>query len=256
MNNRVKTINFQDYNILNTDFILKNRLDHNALESILAYLATLTQFNYLEDGKIDSKSYINQNFKRDAWHIGLYNFLMTSTRGDIIFGKQISKENLPYCGLVPLVLAAHKKYNDIPYNNWSLEGLNIIVNKQLYDIMALKGSAPSFDAKYLTELRDIGLIVKKEDSPKYGNRKNPKTHYGLSGISKISHPEFASLPKLAQIMLTQTWAAHPDNRNKYMILDLNDWDNIPEPLEPSDIFEDEKSNTLSKFNELDLPWKF
>jgi hypothetical protein len=39
-----------------------------------------------------------------------------------------------------------------------------------------------------------------------------------------------SLPKLVQIMVCQTWCAHPNNRTQYMVLNPLDWDNLPEPL--------------------------
>lgn len=255
MNNKIKTIKFQDFTSPTEDFLYTNKIDSNMWESILAYLASLTKFQYTQEGLIDSRVYISDNFPGDRWHIGLYYFLMSKNRGDIILGQQVKEENLPYCGLVPLVLAAHKKYNDIPYSKWSLDGLNIVVNTTLYDVMKLRGTTPDFDPEYLVEVRDIGLVVKT--GSKAGTKKNPRTNFGLSGITKISHPIFASLPKMAQVLLTQTWAAHPDNRNKYMVLDINDWDNIPEPLESSNIFEeDNKPNALSQFNGLDLPWKF
>lgn len=47
-------------------------------------------------------------------------------------------------------------------------------------------------------------------------------------------------------MLTQVWVAHPSLRNEYMVLDPVNWDQMPEPLIPTELH---KIITPSK-----LPW--
>ncbi len=258
MNNRVKQIRFQGFEYPTEEFLLVNNIDHNAWESILAYLATLTNFSYTESGLIDPRPYVMDNFKPDEWHRGLYKFIMNPVRGEVVYGKLCSVENLPYCSLVPIILAAHKKYNDIPYNKWALPGLNGVVNKQLYDVMALKGSVSEFTKEYLLEIRNISLMFKS--GAKAGTYRNPRTCYvGITGVSKMDHQEIKSLPVLAQIILIQTWAAHPANRHKYMILDLNDWDKMPEPLEDSTLFQEdypEKSKKSTTYEDVQLPWDY
>lgn len=244
MNSNVKQIKFQDFSkamqedsVTCQNFILSNRIDSNAWESILAYLATLNKFSYTYENLIDSRLYIKENFPKDDWHLGLYLFLMTPIRGNIIYGRQVDRENLPFSGIVPLILAAHKKYNNIPYNKWSLDGLEFLVQPPLYSVMSLKGTVPIIDKDTAIEAREIGLTVKS--GRRAGIRNDPKSAYNLSGIPKMKFPDIANLPKYGQVIITQVWAAHPDNRNKYMILDLNDWDNMPEPLEDSTLFEAE-----------------
>jgi len=268
MNNRLKQINFQDFpkiaedkeNI--TNFLIRNKLDNNGLEAILAYLATLNKFSYTDEGLINPKPYIRDNFTPDDWHKGLYTFLMKNARGDIILGRQIDREYLPFCALVPLFLAAHKKYNNIPYNKWSKEGLHAIVPPMLDNLMQLKGKNIHFDPEYLVTLRDTSLLVKSGKTQ--GSYRNPKTFYGVVGLNKLEDVDFVSLPKLSQMVLIQTWAAHPDNRNEYMVLDINDWDNMPKALEESKLFTEEEPKPVTRkkkestldFNTLDLPWKF
>lgn len=255
INNKINTIKFQDFTIANEEFLLKNKIDNNMWESILAYIAILKNFRFTNSGLIDPKYYIKDNFQPDAWHKGLYYFLMADPRGNVIFGTQTKKENLPFCGLVPLILAAHKKYNNIPFNKWSLDGLSGVVNSSLCEVMHLKGKAPTFDKEYLLELREEGLVVKSGKNA--GSIRKAHTAYGLTGISRVKNPEFTALPKLAQIILTQTWAASPMCRNKYMILDLNDWDNMPEPLDSSEIFNDNSGvvwQEKKKDSPVELPW--
>jgi hypothetical protein len=60
-------------------------------------------------------------------------------------------------------------------------------------------------------------------------------------------------------MVLQTWAAHPQNRNEYMILDPNNWDNIPQPLVSKDIFLHKpplvlEPRTQRVADSADLPW--
>jgi hypothetical protein len=54
--------------------------------------------------------------------------------------------------------------------------------------------------------------------------------------------EFKDTPDLAQVMLTQIWCAHPENRTKYMILCTHAWDHIPAPLISNNIFSKTESN--------------
>ena len=36
-------------------------------------------------------------------------------------------------------------------------------------------------------------------------------------------------------MKVQIWVAHPNNRNHLMVLDNENWDSLPEPLEVSEV---------------------
>ena len=55
----------------------------------------------------------------------------------------------------------------------------------------------------------------------------PSSTYGLY---KLGQTELGTLNKLAQMMKCQTWAAHPTNRTKYMVLDPMQWDLMPPSL--------------------------
>ena len=216
------------------NWLLKNKPNSTLLGHIIAYIATKTEFTYV-DSKIDSKNYIRDNFVHDDWHAGLYRFLMLEPRGLIIPGTQYSSEYRSYSALVPLIMSAHKVMNDIPYSRWSKEGLRVIVNPKLADAMLVE--VPSFSKEELISIRNEGLVVLS--GSKQGELRNTRTTHRLYGLSD---PYFKPLPTLAQVMLTQIWLAHPDNRTNLMILDPSDWDAMPEPLETSEVFiKDEES---------------
>lgn len=199
------------------------------LAHIIAYIATKTEFTYV-DSKIDSKVYIRDNFVHDDWHAGLYRFLMVEPRGLIIAGTQYSDQYRSYSALVPLIMSAHKVMNDIPYSRWSKEGLRVIVNAKLADAM-LDTPDITFSNEELISFRNEGLIVLSGSNR--GDSRSPRTTPKLYGLTD---PYFKTFPSLSQVMLTQIWLAHPDNRTNLMVLDPNNWDAMPEPLESSEVF--------------------
>ena len=217
-----------DKELLN-QWLSKYKPNSMILAHIIAYIATKTEFKYV-DSKIDSKSYIRDNFVHDDWHAGLYRFIMLDPRGLIIAGTQYSSEYRSYSALVPLIMSAHKVMNNIPYSRWSRDGIRIIVDPKLAHAM-LDTPETSFSKEELIFIRNEGLTILS--GSKQGEMRSPRSTPKLYGLTD---PYFKALPTLAQVMLTQIWLAHPDNRTNLMILDPYDWDAIPEPLETSDVF--------------------
>lgn len=207
----------------------RKQLSSTSFAHIIAYISTLNNFSYV-NGKINSRVYIKDNFKPDDWHKGLYSFLMTEPRGDIIYGKQYLPEYRSYSALVPLILSAHKLMNNIPYSSWSIDGLNAVVNPKLYEVMTYLGKV-DFSKEDIIRYRDDGLVV--QSGAKKGQRRNPSTAAFL--CKPADAPEWALLPQLAKTMLSQTWLAHPDNRTDLMVLHPRNWDVMPEPLDSSEV---------------------
>lgn len=222
-----------------------NPVTADFLGQLRAFIATKTTFRYTEDGKIDSKHYINDNFAPDNWHRGLWLFLMTEPRGNMIVGRQYDNEYKPYSSLVPLILAAHKLINNIPYSSWSKEGLGLVVNPSLLEAMTYEGDL-DFTTDELVEFRNQGLVI--QTGKLAGQSRNPVSATMLYGIID---PRWKALPKLTRVMLAQIWLAHPENRTDLMILDPRNWDKMPKPLESGDIFtpEPKKVEKLTS-----LPW--
>lgn len=162
------------------------------------------------------------------WAKGLLLFLLASPRGTIFPQtlKATSEELLPYSALVPLFMAAYKKYCNIPYSSW--ENINTLVDKDLYSAMSV--AVPEFTVDELLSIRESGCTVKSGKTA--GEIRNP---IKATTISSTGVLEFDNLPRLSKIMLTQCWIAHPSLRNQYMILNPNNWDDMPKPLINVDI---------------------
>ena len=174
---------------------------------------TISGVQYLKDN-LDPKS------QRD---MGIYRFIMMDARSSYL-DKMGNSESKKYCTLVPLILYAHKLYNNIDYSRWERETLHYVVNESLCEAMLTE--TPQLTTERLLELRNIGLM-------QAGKPRSPSSTYSLY---RLGDTELAECGTLVKIMLCQTWAAHPSNRTKYMILDPMNWDKMPTPLVDVNVF--------------------
>lgn len=208
-------------------------------------LAEVGKWTVTRDGdRISSQAFILSNLKGNLTNLGFYYFLMHNARALV---KQTKGQEAFYCGLVPLILAAQKKYNGIKYSEW--DDVVKLVNPSLY--LAMTCNPPEYTADELLLARTEGLV-------KAGKAMNPASGYGIyKNRGNVVRPDgtelpgIGHLPMLAKMMLCQTWCAHPLNRNEYMILNPNDWDNMPEPLVDTEVIASESIDTSQGY---DLPW--
>lgn len=212
----------------------------------LAHIATWQVDTF--DGMYDPKSLLVKNCKDNMFNKGLYRLCMYTKRSDLI-GTQSSGDNRYYCTLVPLILAAFKKFNGVKYSQWRSEGLELIVEEKLYEAMhqVLEESPES-----ILEARDIGLKIKS--GTKAGELRSPTSTYMLYGVG---HTVLKELNGLGQVMYTQIWCAHPSNRNEYMILDPKDWDGMPDTLiESNPISPSPRADSTApvNYNVSDIDW--
>jgi len=184
---------------------------------------TISGLQYLKDN-LDPKS------ERD---MGVYRFLMIDSRSEYL-DKMGTGEAKKYCTLVPLILYAHKLYNNVEYSKWERESLHYVVNEALCEAMLTE--TPQLSSERLLELRNIGLA-------QAGKPRSPMSTYSLYHLGNTELSECSSLVK---IMLCQTWAAHPQNRTKYMILDPMNWDKMPTPLIDVSIFKTPVTTVLKE----------
>lgn len=177
---------------------------------------------------------------------GLYQFLMMDTRSSYL-DKQYTAPNKSWCALVPLVMSAFKIHHNVPYAHWNQRELVGIVQPKLYDAMCCE--TPVFSKTELLEARQEGLMTKT--GPNAGKLRNPVYTHKLWGVRA-----FENIPEYAQTMLTQIWCAHPNNRTRYMILDPDNWDKIPEPLITTDVLVPKISwDSIQHTTDTDdLPW--
>lgn len=178
-----------------------------------------------KEGFISGMRFRNDNFTTPKLK-GIYWFLMIDTRSSYL-KLQYKAPHKAYCSLVPLVLYAQRLVKGTAYSDWDADEVQYVVNPEL--AAAMKCTYPDFTNEQLLEQRVKGLTT-----PKTGIMKPPHTTHTLSG-DEVKNGIFKSVPKLAQVMLTQIWCAHPSNRTTYMILDPYDWDNAPKPLISTDV---------------------
>jgi hypothetical protein len=178
--------------------------------------------------------------------------LATSARTN--FFKDAPKGNQQYKSvinpLVPIILAGFKKYQGINYSEWNPVGLELLLDSELAKVVGV--TVPELSHSELIALRNTAITDKQ--GARAGIPNNPAT---CTKLNHLGDTALGHLPKLAKYMVLQTWAAHPSNRNEYMILDPNNWDHVPEPLVSKDIFLPKSLQTVqpkSVSSYSDLPW--
>lgn len=156
-------------------------------------------------------------------------FIAKSTSRGLFLEKQTSLMYRDCSALVPLVMSAFKKMHDIGYQEWDRSEIYGITSPNLTEAMMLP-ALPEMTIEDVLADRKAALTVKSGKNE--GDVRDPTTSYALFPLAESP---IHALPKLAQIMMCQTWCAHPVNRSKYMILNPLAWDNIPEPLITSEV---------------------
>ena len=165
-------------------------------------------------------------------------------------------KNPEYATFTPLIMMGQKRMKGLDYESWrNSSGLQYILEPRLFDAMIL---APedlavccNLGSDRLLEIQVQGLTTKSGKTA--GSMKPAKSTWSLTGIQDT---EIGHLPKLTQTIITQCWLAHPELRTPYMILDLENWDNMPKPLVSNEIFKPTKEQEPIRTREVAevLPW--
>jgi hypothetical protein len=164
--------------------------------------------------------------------------LLRHPKRSVLLEKQTDLKFRNYSSLVPIIMSAFKRFNNIQYSEWDPTEIFGITDSNLSSAMLFK-DIPDFSRQELLEKRGEALLIKS--GTKAGEARNPVTTYSLylneeSGLTKV--------PALARIMLFQCWCAHPLNRTQYMVLDPLNWDNIPEPLISTEVLLRKSDSTI------------
>jgi len=251
--NTIKEFPFDEYKALNSSQLEDKAKEHGItafnswmLPQIMAHLAEYKLIRTSND-LIDPQETARHNITSD-WDIGLWKVITRLKRGSLV-KAQSNPEFVNYSALVPLYLAAQKRFNNIPYRSWLIDANCRLVDENLLEAMLWKERYDLGSARIL-EIRQQGLTTKS--GTRMGSIAKPTSSWCLKGIRDT---ELGSAPKLVSTMLTQIWVAHPSLRTEYMILDPYNWDRMPEPLITQDIFKhDDAKKFLAKEDKEDLPW--
>lgn len=213
-----------------TDFVEAYGLieyPHVFMPQIITLLAKMP-LRRNSNGLISGLRFRNENFITDALK-GLYRFLMLDARSSYL-KTQYKGTNKEYCALVPTIMYAHKLVHGVKYSEWDPEEICYVVNGQLAEAMLYEHEP--FTAEQLLSERFLGLTIRSGE--KEGTQWSPVWKHRLAG-PQLKEGILKDTPYLAQVMLTQIWCAHPDNRSAYMVLDPMNWDRVPPALIAKDV---------------------
>ena len=197
-----------------------------------------------ENGKYSALQILRDNIGTDKHLKGIWKVVTKLKRSSLV-KAQIAPAYSKYSSLVPLILAGLKEFQGIQYSEYELEGLEHIVERNLYDAMTCGFDPSSISIDRRLELLEIGTTTKTGN--RAGTKVAPTSKWAPTGVTNT---EIGTLPKLAQTMLLQMWVAHPTVRSSYMILDPSDWDIMPEPLVGNKVLTSIKADDTIK-----CPWE-
>jgi hypothetical protein len=202
------------------------------------------------DGSIDVVATLKRNCENDSVNTAYWR-ISRITRSLLVASQTRTPE---YATLTPLILAGFKRMQGVGYESWrGLDNLEYVLEPRLYEAVVVD-NLPSLGSERLLEIRQQGLMTRSGKSA--GQLKNAESTWSLTGIQDT---ELGHLPKLTQSMLTQIWLAHPSHRSNMMILDPNNWDQMPEPLIAPTVFTTTKNSALEEEKPKEttkslLPW--
>lgn len=173
-----------------------------------------------ESGLLDGKRVVLEILSSNPEFLAVYWTFKLPERSAIV-AKQLSSVN--YCSLVPIIPAACKRYQNIPYSKWDPENLQFLIPKNLWEAMTTV--VPEYTTEELLELRKLALTWASR-----GTYRKASSYV----LSRTGNKEFDAIPLLARHMLLQTWCAAPIARTEYCVLDSRNWDKMPEPLISAD----------------------
>lgn len=181
-------------------------------------------------------------------------YMLSRIKRSLLLATQTKSPD--YATLTPLIMMGQKRMQGIDYETWrNSSGLQYMLEPRLFSAVVLGSedleTCGSLGSSRLLEIQKQGLTTKSGKTA--GSIKPARSTWSLSGIQDT---EIGHLPKLTQTILTQCWLAHPELRTPYMILDLQDWDRMPQPLTTNDIFKAVHPQQPTKTKELAdvLPW--
>lgn len=172
-------------------------------EQAMAYISS--KYRFIPD----AKEFLEVNCST-PWDRGLYVLLNNTDRSKLMKGILSTPANLPYSTLVPIYMAAFKKYNNVPYSAWKNPGP--ILPKALRPVLDIAAEDVP-DRETLVNMRVLAC----------GDREPQKAY-------NLGHVKVLQAPKIVNLILLQLWLAAPEVRHEYMLLDPFNFDNMPEPL--------------------------
>jgi len=214
-------------------------------------LAHYTRWNLILDssGQVDIPKTLRINICSD-WELGLWRLVCRVSRSKLV-RRQSDPQSVNWSTLAPTILLAQKRDRGVPYQSWPLQGLDRIISKDLYECLLWAEKNTSWNglgSDELVEVRKQGLTIKT--GQRSGQQRSALATWQLTGLDS----PWREVPKLVLTMLTQIWVCHPQLRTPYLILDPWQWDRMPQPLLPDEIFSVVAVEGPKHVKVADMPW--
>jgi hypothetical protein len=156
-----------------------------------------------------------------------------------------ASEHPQWSQLVPLWLAAYKHYKDIPYSAWVKDGvIRHMVGVDFYDEILEIPEGFVFDKSKLIDLRHKALTTKVSTA---GITSPVRKSFYMTDTWRVKLNS-----KVAAVYL-QIWLANVQVRHPDMILDFDNWDNMPEPYD-LELMQINTNTRHIKENKYELPF--
>lgn len=205
-----------DFNLLrdNKEY-RKSAMSHDLLEQFTTELGKIKVYKN-PDGKVNA-TVTRDNLTTLQGHVS--KFVHDTTRGNFYTGKDTQTGKPTLGKLTPIALYALRRDQGVAYEQWDKEDPAIIsfIGKDLKDILLHLESNVFYED--ITENDPMDL----------------RNHYTNNGAkSNTTWPAKAKYNTITQvpgIIYSQIWLANASIRKDSMILDLHDWDNMPEALD-------------------------
>ena len=214
-------------------------------------LAHYNRWNLILDpnGQVDIPKTLRINICSN-WDLGLWRLVNRVNRSTLV-RRQSHPNSVNWSTLAPTIMLAQKRDRGVGYQQWPLDGLDRVISKELYECLLWAYKNPHFrdlGSEELIEIRQQGLLYKT--GQKQGQYKSALTTWQLTGLPT----PWREIPRLAVTMLTQIWVCHPQLRTQYLILDPWQWDHMPPPLLPHEIFSVVATEGPQHVKVADMPW--
>lgn len=155
-------------------------------------------------------------------------YRLTRVRRSLLIKNQTQQPE--YGQLTPLILCGLRNSQNQPYSHWQDHSeLRWVLEPLLYS--SLTTEIPQLTTTELLQIRQQGLVYRT--GPKAGTTRPSESTWKLYGIQDTP---LGDQTILLQSMLCQIWLAHPKNRRSTMILDPNNWDEMPPALVEHELF--------------------
>lgn len=134
---------------------------------------------------------------------------------------------------VPILLYAHKQYNNVPYKAWTGQKYTrTLLPHALKDLpfdMDFESSVELFKDEFKLEEARILTVT---------DGKGVQHNFSDYKCNPIGCKAWDDLPKVARMMRLQVWKFHPSKRNEWMILNWSNWDHMPKPIDTVQVEDD------------------